>query len=125
MTDADKLLALAAKIEAYTPTGRYEFDRDQEREFNEAIATAIGMALTIKVGDPALGNERWVPNRLPPFVTSLDEAMTLIGDEPWKVEDHPVIGISAVVGCEQGFGATPALSLVAACLRAHAERGRG
>lgn len=60
----------------------------------------------------------------PAYTASLDAALTLVGDEPWKAEDHPLYGVSAVVGDEQGFSPVnvPALAVCAAALRARAAK---
>lgn len=56
------------------------------------------------------------------YTASLDAAMTLRPEGAvWKVEDHPVYGISAVVQDQQSYAATPALALTAAALRARKE----
>ena len=61
-------------------------------------------------------------SELPRFTASLDAAMSLVGDNHWKAEDHPMAGPCAVVGDSEAFAATPALALTAAALRALAEQ---
>lgn len=126
------LLELAERVERYTPSGRHDIDRDKERSFNEAIAVAIGMPLTVEVGHELTGNLRRVPNRLPQFVTSLDAAMTLVPDEferPAAVQFQRTrnFGCTAVVWTNSEFNrsvrgdakAMP-LAMCAAALRARA-----
>jgi len=59
--------------------------------------------------------------RLPAYTGSIDAARLLIDSDCWKVENHPVVGPHAVVGRQEGYGFTTALSLVAAALRARAD----
>lgn len=132
---SDQLEVLAGRVEMFNPSGRYDLDRARERELNEAIAAAIGMKLTVKLGDPALGNDRVVPNRLPAFVTSLDAAMTLVGpDWFWRVGNDGEGPDPSVFKAQIGYvhegpvpisftsalAETPALALCAAALRARA-----
>lgn len=63
--------------------------------------------------------------RWPAYTASIDAAMTLIGDDCWKVEDHPLAGPCAVVGEQEGYAATPALALCAASLRSRQEKQDG
>jgi len=70
---------LADRIERFVSSSVHDIARDQQRQLNEAVAQAIGIPLTVKVGDPALGNERWVPSQLKPYMTSIDAAMALVG----------------------------------------------
>lgn len=131
MTPLD-LEGLAARVEGHSPTGRHDLDLDRNRHLNESIAAAIGMPLMIKLGDPALGNDRMVPNRVPAFATSLDAAMTLVpkgwdwsaGTAGYGQLGHAFLrpaqamtapGISINVDA-----ATPALALTTAALRARA-----
>lgn len=129
----DKYLEeLADRCEHYVASGRYDFDRDAERELNEAIGLAAGVKHRRKVGDPALGNDRWVPLPSKPYVTSIDAAMTLVpenlsfevrrsgtGDKGqatiWNPMKAPTAEEWRVTGCSN-----PALALCAAALRAHA-----
>jgi len=78
--DKAALLALADRVERYVPTGHFDIDRDNERGLNEAIGLVVGVGHRVRVGDSALGNDRWSPSPLKPYVTSLDAAMTLIED---------------------------------------------
>jgi hypothetical protein len=55
------------------------------------------------------------------YTASLDAAGSLVGDNHWKAEDHPLAGPCAVVGDSEAYAATPALALTAAALRAIAE----
>lgn len=52
------------------------------------------------------------------FTASIDAAMTLVGGNFWRVEDHELAGPCALVGDQEGYAATPALALCAAALRA-------
>lgn len=57
----------------------------------------------------------------PAYTASIDTAMSLILDDHWRVEDHPMAGPCAIVGEQEGYAATPALALCAAALRARAQ----
>lgn len=122
----NRLLALAERVECYKPSGHFDLDREDKRELNEAIAAAIGMPLTVKVG--ILGDERMVPSRLPAFVTSLDAAMHVVpaGMFPQILCQIPkaiileMQKISWRVKGESGDCATPVLALCGAALRARA-----
>jgi hypothetical protein len=67
---------------------------------------------------------RWVENiggpaeKPLPYTGSIDAAMTLVGDDCFRVERHPMYGVYAFVGDDDAYAATPALALVAAALRA-------
>lgn len=54
----------------------------------------------------------------PRYTSSIDAALTLVGDDCWRVEDHPLAGPCAVVGDCEGYARTPAMALCAAALRA-------
>jgi hypothetical protein len=140
------LLELADRVERYVAKGHYDLDRDTERGLNEAIGLAIGVGHRIRVGDPALGNDRWVPSPLKPYVTSLDAAMTLVPEgwfigsvaqpDPAQCATHAYAAVvqNEMREIDRGYGqppdedrevlesyaATPALALCAAALRAKA-----
>ena len=131
--EAALLLALAAKVEAYVPANHYDLDRGRERELNEAIGLACGVGHRRKVGDPALGNDRWVPMPLKPYVTSIDSAMSLVPSGfMCRVQSWPDGVNTALLEKDAGdfgaidarhtetFAASPALALCAAALRARA-----
>jgi len=80
--------------------------------------------------DPAIALDNWIGSRwraegqFPPrYTASLDAAMSLVRDDCWRVEDHPLAGPCALVGDAEGYAATPALALTAAALRARAHQG--
>lgn len=125
MPDPAKLLELAARCEKATGP---EYDLDcaiwdviypGERAQRFEKLTDKGQPYHSRLG-PADLDGYVKPFRA--FTASLDAAVSLVGDAHWKVEDHPTIGISAVVDIEQGFAATPALALTAASLRALAAK---
>lgn len=138
--DRGELMALADKLERYTPSGRYDIDNDRRRELNEEIAKHIGMPFTVKLGDPILGNERMGTIRLPDFVGSLDAAMNLMPKnwciasmEWWPMtstkasvkmrevrETEDWIGYDETCGTAHSRAGTPALCIAAAALRAKA-----
>lgn len=62
-------------------------------------------------GDPSV---HW---EAPAFTGSLDAAMTLVGDDCFRVERHPMYGVYAFVGDDDAYAPTPALALVLAALR--------
>lgn len=119
------LLTLAERVERYTPSGNHDVDRDNERDLNEAIGLAVGVGHRIKVGDPALGNDRWVPTPLKPYVTSLDAAMTLVPEGQDVM--LAVLRGSAYAGCGRSRNdgdveaASLPLALCASALRARAQ----
>ena len=122
------LEALAARVEMFDPSGPYAVARDQERELNEAIAAAVGLPCTVEVGHEALGNYRKVPARLPAYTASLDAAITLVpkGFDWIIARTNGGLTVHAEVGNrEMVFGATPALALTAAALRARPMEGEG
>lgn len=85
-------------------------------------------------GKHFLGNEAKHPFKVPPFTASIDDAMTLVpegwrlidmcetvieGDLPWYVRLREK-RFDVPPGSAHSDGATPALALCAAALRAHA-----
>ena len=52
----------------------------------------------------------------------LDAAMTLVGDDCFRVERHPMYGVYAYVGDDDAYAVTPSLALCAAALKARAHR---
>lgn len=101
MTDRSKLLALA-----------------------EAVEDAQGRDLPMnhEIGSAMHGLGWHAADCLLDFTGSVDAAMRLMPDGAfWKVEDHPSYSLRAVVEDEQSYGATAALALCAAALRAQAE----
>lgn len=121
MTTESELIALAERVEAAT---------GPDRELDECIGMAIGLKNTMRVGHECLGTDRVVPVRCPTFTASLDAAMTLVPEGcDWSVDNFDgangkpsawvhVRKSSAAI--EQVTGATPALALTAAALRARA-----
>lgn len=131
MSAANELLALADKLERYSQSPNYDIARHDRQMLNEAVAAAKGMPLTVKVGHPALGDERMVPSRLPDFVGSIDAAATLVPEGcQWRVDTHHnmagvfeyytdnEVGASVREYCGEGFSLP--LALCAAALRAKA-----
>lgn len=122
---AGDLMALASRVERYEVTGPYDIARDRERDINEAVAAAVGVPATVKVGHEILGNLRAVPTRLPAYTASLDAAMTLV-PQGWRIgtlaQGRNGSCYATLVNDEWAAGdaATLALALTAACLRAHA-----
>lgn len=134
--DKAALLALADRVESFDTGGPYDIARERERELNEAIAIAVGLPATIKVGHPVLGNERIIPSRIPAYTASLDAAMSLVPDEAfWRLGHDgdgadpaefkadiiiPNIGESDPRG--RSVACTAPLALTAASLRARASQ---
>jgi len=138
---SDELLRLADAVECYKVEGPWDIARDRERDLNERIAIAAGVPCTVKVGHPALGDERTIPARIPAYTASLDAAMSLVpaklrlmltewDDEkhlraqgPWQAvlsEPGQDASFDAMRGYRCEHAATPALALTAAALRARA-----
>ena len=132
--DRDTLLALAERCETATlPL--------PDRILNRDIARAIGWGYRppsemgrknpgwfhpedcrhgVPVLDSLHGTDVW---REPlDYVGSVDAALTLVGDDHWRVEDHPLAGPCAVVGDAEGYAPSPTLALMSAALRNLAAR---
>lgn len=122
MASEAELLALADKVERYEAAGPYDIARERERELNEAIAVAIGLPRTVKVGHPVLGNDRTIPARVIAYTASLDAAMTLVPKgHGWVSRSTGYARVYPMdKGDYEGFAATPALALSAAALKARA-----
>jgi len=129
---SDELLKLADAVECYKVEGPWDIARDRERDLNERIAIAAGVPCTVRVGHPALGDERTIPARIPAYTASLDAAMTLVPegrfvgalnqcdtDGEWyaRIEAHDAV-------YEDATATTAALALTTASLRARASHLR-
>lgn len=54
----------------------------------------------------------------PRYTASIDAAMTLVGDDFFRIERHPMYGVYAFVGDDDAYAETPALAITLAALRA-------
>jgi hypothetical protein len=101
--------------------GRCEKATGPDRELDAKIAPLTGLRF-VDEGHP-LGrccyDEHGHRVPLPAYTASLDAAMSLVGDAWWFVERTPCAdGYDAEVAEEKSRGATPALALTAAALKA-------
>jgi len=120
MSRKDELLALAERVEALAGPDR-------------GVDARICIALGLSKDNVMVGEDGWCinsdtnpnPYRSPIYTASLDAAMSLVPEGAWWwVEAQPLHRSRFLAGCgnEQiHSGATPALALTAAALRAIAE----
>ncbi len=101
---SENLLALAERCESATGPDR-ELDAEiavavdaQGQTGEQSVREILAGSRVNTIADVA----KFWP-RLERYTASLDAALILVGDQVWKVEDHPAYGVAAVVGEEQGF----------------------
>ena len=91
-----------------------------DREIDALIAPLKGLRV-IDEGHP-IGRMCYddidAAHLLPRYTASLDATMTLVGDDCFRVERHPMYGVYAYVGDHDAYAPTPALALCLASLRA-------
>jgi hypothetical protein len=130
MTRADKLRALAARVEAAQGADRALDGESWSAVNGYAWVMWDGAGAVFRQSDGSIGHQR--ADRIPAFTASLDAAVTLVRDH-WSWELH-ASGLCRVtprphhpqwkgggVRTQQTHAATPALALTAAALRALAE----
>mgnify|MGYP003532425894 FL=1 len=106
--ERERLLALALRCEKA---------EGPDRELDAAIMRLFANSVESDDGDWWYGPHDEMPRKVPAFTASLDAALTLVPEEcGWMV-----MGCAAKVGRQPSRGATPALALASAALRARAE----
>lgn len=118
MSKDDSLRDLIERVERAT---------EGSRELDAIIGRAVGR-VPMHAGFAAADDVAWdkgLGYSVPRYTASLDAARKLIpAGAPWSVNDYAAPKVAArVYGYHEGFGATPALALVAASLRAHMGTG--
>lgn len=105
MTDISDLIA------------RVEAGKGGDRELDAEVWALFGGGVSLM---PVLAGNNVLPicPDCPHFTTSLDALLPLIGDQSWRVEDHPLAGPCAIVDDIDAYADTPVRALLAAILRA-------